>query len=188
MTMPHPLNQAVLVQALHDLRNGQSYRCLAMGFRERGLEMLKQPDLIALLMNARVPWCRVTVDQEMMDRLAVQAREVGREVGIVDRMLLLGASSEMVCKQHGLTHHEVALRRDVLGLTRRKGRYPTFGAAQEEALWQAWKAARAERGLALDEEKARLEWAMELAESLDAPLATLWAVLQRWLAQEFVEE
>jgi hypothetical protein len=51
-------------------------------------------------------------------------------------------------------------------------------------LWQGWKAARAERGTALDDENARLEWAMELAESLDAPLATLWAAMQRWLALE----
>ena len=29
---PLPLNQAVVTQALNDLHNGQSYRCLAMGF------------------------------------------------------------------------------------------------------------------------------------------------------------
>jgi hypothetical protein len=185
---PHPLNQAVVIQALHDLRNGQSHRCLAMGFGEQELEMLKQPELVALLVNARVPWCTVTVDREILKRLAVQAREVGREIGAVDRMLLLGASSEMVCQYHGLTHQEVALRRDVLGLARRKGRYSTFSEAQESELWQAWKSARAERGIALDEENARLEWAMELAESSDVPLAALWAALQRWIAQELVEQ
>ncbi len=32
MSAPHPLNQAVIAQALHDLRNGQLRRCKAMGF------------------------------------------------------------------------------------------------------------------------------------------------------------
>lgn len=32
MSTPHPLNQAVVAQALHDLRNGQLRRCLSMGF------------------------------------------------------------------------------------------------------------------------------------------------------------
>jgi hypothetical protein len=184
MTVPHPLNQAVVIQALHDLRNGQSYRCLDMGFGEQELEMLKQPELIALLVNARVPWCTVTVDREMLRCLAVRAREAGREVGAVDRMLLLGASSEMVCKYHGLTHQEVALRREVLGLSRRKGRHATFSEAQETELWRAWNSAMTERGIALDDENARLEWAMELAESSDVPLAVLWAAMQRWIAQE----
>jgi hypothetical protein len=34
MSAPHPLNQAVIAQALHDLRNGQLRRCKAMGFGE----------------------------------------------------------------------------------------------------------------------------------------------------------
>jgi hypothetical protein len=188
MTMPQPLNQAVLTQALYDLYNGQSYRCLAMGFGEQELELLKQPELVARLVNARVLWCTVTVDREMVRRLAVQAREAGREMGAVDRMLRLGASSEMVCQTHGLTHQEVALRRDVLGLARRKGRYSTFSAAQEAELWQAGKAAVAERGIAPDDENARLELAMDLAESSDVPLAALWAAVQRWIAQAFVEQ
>jgi hypothetical protein len=186
MTMPQPLNQAVVIQALYDLHNGQSYRCLAMGFSEQELEMLKQPELVARLMNARVPWCTVTVDREMLRRLAAQAREVGQQMSAADRMLLLGGSSEMVCKYHGLTHQEVALRRDVLGLERRKGRYSTFNEAQESELWQAWKSAMTERGIAPDDEDALLELAMDLAESSDVPLAVLWASMQHWIAQEFV--
>jgi hypothetical protein len=64
MPVPHPLNQTVVTQALHDLHNGRLHRCLAMGFGERDLEALKQPALVALLVNARVPWCTVTVNQE----------------------------------------------------------------------------------------------------------------------------
>jgi hypothetical protein len=47
MSAPHPLNQAVIAQALHDLRNGQLRRCKAMGFGEEELDALKHPALSA---------------------------------------------------------------------------------------------------------------------------------------------
>ena len=120
MVAPYPLNQAVITQALHDLHNGQLRHCLAMGFGERELEALKQPALAALLMNARVPWCTVKVNRETFRRLIGQADDVAREIGVVDRMLRLGASTEMICKYHGLTHQEIALRREIIGQPGRK--------------------------------------------------------------------
>jgi len=43
MSVPQPLNQAVIAQALFDLRNGQLRRCRTMGFAEDVLEALKNP-------------------------------------------------------------------------------------------------------------------------------------------------
>ena len=43
MSAPHPLNQAVIAQALHDLRNGQLRRCKAMGFGDRELRGREHP-------------------------------------------------------------------------------------------------------------------------------------------------
>src|SRR3546814_2122745 len=54
MSAPHPLNQAVIAQALHDLRNGQLRRCKAMGFGEEELDALKHPELVSMLVNATV--------------------------------------------------------------------------------------------------------------------------------------
>jgi hypothetical protein len=188
MFVPHPLNQAVVTQALHDLHNGQLRRCLAMGFGERDLEALKQPALVALLVNARVPWCTVTVNQETLRRLIAQANDVTREISTVDRMLRLGASTEMISRYHGLTHQEIALRREVIGLPGRKGRHPVLSEEQEAELWCAWKAAVAERGIALDDEKAMLVLAMDLAEMLAVSLAVVWATIQNWIARESAGE
>ncbi|MDR1935265.1 MAG: DUF2857 domain-containing protein [Candidatus Accumulibacter sp.] len=186
MPAPHPLNQAVLTQALHDLRNGQLHRCLEMGFGEHELEVLKQPALIALLANAQVPWCSVKVNRNLLWRLVGQMRDIAREVDAIDRMLRLGASTELVSKHHGLTHQEVALRREILGLPKRKGRHPTLDEAGEAELWQHWKAAVAEHGVALDDEDALLERAMELAESMSQPLSVIWATLKNWIDQGLV--
>jgi hypothetical protein len=131
MTTPHPLNQAVIAQALLDLRNGQLHRCLEMGFGEHELEVLKQPALIALLANARVPWCSVKVNRSLLWRLVRQIRQIEAEVQAIDRLLRLGASAEMICRQYGLSHQEVALRREILGLPKKVGRPPTLDEAGE---------------------------------------------------------
>ncbi len=104
MTTPHPLNQAVIAQALHDLRNGQLRRARSMGFGDAELAALKRPDLVSVLLNASVSWCSVTVNPEVVRRLLGQTHDVEREISTVDRMLRLGASTEMVSTFFGLSH------------------------------------------------------------------------------------
>jgi hypothetical protein len=78
MSAPHPLNQAVIAQALHDLRNGQLRRCKAMGFGEEELDALKHPELVSMLVNATVSWCSVSVNREVLKRLLSQVHDVER--------------------------------------------------------------------------------------------------------------
>lgn len=186
MSGPHPLNQAVVAQALHDLRNGQLRRCLAMGFGEKELDVLKQPALVALLANARVPWCSVTVNRDMLWRLVSQIGDIEQEIATVDRMLRLGASTEMISKYYGLTHQEVALRREIIGLPKRRGRHPVLSEEQETELWRRWKPAVDERGLALDDDTAMLALTMDLAESMSLPMSVIWATVRNWIDQELV--
>ncbi|UXJ50101.1 DUF2857 domain-containing protein [Pseudomonas citronellolis] len=186
MSAPHPLNQAVVAQVLHDLRNGQLRRCLSMGFSERELDVLKQPALVSLLTNAQVPWCTVTVNTEVLWRLVGQQDDIEQEIATVDRMLRLGASTEMVSKFYGLTHQEVALRRDVIGLAKRKGRHPVLSEEQETALWKHWKSGITERGIMLDDDSGMLTLAMDLAEALFLPMSVIWATIWSWIDQGLV--
>ncbi|WP_175687217.1 DUF2857 domain-containing protein [Burkholderia multivorans] len=186
MPAPHPLNQAVIAQALHDLRNGQLRRCKAMGFGEEELDALKHPALVSVLANASVSWCSVSVNREVLKRLLSQVHDVEQEIATVDRMLRLGASTEMVSHFFGLTHQEVALRRDILGLPKRKGRHPVLDEAQDTELWQRWAAARKEQGIALDDDTAMLVLTMDLAESMSLPMSVLWAAIRNWIDQGLV--
>ncbi|MDR0780295.1 MAG: DUF2857 domain-containing protein [Pseudomonadales bacterium] len=183
MSTPHPLNQAVIAQALHDLHNGQLRRCRSMGFGDKELDALKHPALISVLVNASVPWCSVSVNREVMDRLLNQVRDVQKDIAAVDRMLRLGASTDMVSRFHGFTNQEVALRRDVLGLPKRKGRHPVLDEAQDAVLWKQWKAGVAQRGITLDDDTAMLSLAMDLAETLALPLSVIWAAIRGWIDQ-----
>ncbi len=186
MSTPHPLNQAVVAQALHDLRNGQLRRCLSMGFSERELDVLKQPALVSLLANAQVPWCSVTVNTDVLWRLVGQMNDIEREIATVDRMLRLGASTEMVSRFYGLTHQEVALRRDIIGLPKRRGRYPVLNEEQEMLLWKQWKAGITERSFEVGDDSAMLELTIDLAEALSLPMSVIWAAIGSWIDQGLV--
>lgn len=186
MSAPHPLNQAVIAQALHDLHNGQLRRCKAMGFGEEELDALKRPELVSMLVNAAVSWCSVSVNRAVLKRLLSQVHDVEREIATVDRMLRLGASTEMVSSFYGLTHQEVALRRDILGLPKRKGRHPVLDEMQDVALWERWKAGVAERHVALTDDMAMLALTMDLAEALSLPMSVVWAAIRNWIDQGLV--
>jgi len=186
MPAPHPLNQAVIAQALHDLRNGQLRRCKAMGFGDQELDALKHPALVSVLVNSAVSWCSVKVNRDVLQRLLHQVDDVAKEIATIDRMLRLGASTEMVSKFYGLTHQEVALRRDILGLPKRKGRYPVLDEAQDTGLWERWKPAVEQRGIALDDEMAMLELTLDLAEALALPASVIWATVRSWIDQGLV--
>jgi hypothetical protein len=183
MSSPHPLNQAVIAQALHDLRNGQLRRAKAMGFGNEELEALKYPAMVNVLLNASVLWCSVSVNRDVVLRLLNQVKDAEKEVTIVDRMLKLGGSTEMVSRFFGLTHQEIALRRDILGLPKRQGRHPMLGADQDTDLWKRWKKLITERAVKIDDEEALLHVAMDVAEDMALPLASVWAAIKSWIEQ-----
>lgn len=186
MDAPHTLNQAVIAQVLQNLRNGQLRRCLAIGFSEQQLAALKRPELLSVLANSQVNWCRVTVHESVVQRILTQAIAVQEEVTTIDRLLRAGASTEMMSQYHGLTHQEVATRRNILGLSQRKGRYPALDEGQDTELFKRWKPLHDERKVAVNDDAAMLQLALEVAEDLALPLSVVWATIQSWVEQKLV--
>jgi Protein of unknown function (DUF2857) len=183
MSSPHPLNQAVIAQALHDLRNGQLRHCQAMGFSAKALEALKHPALVSVLANAKVAWCSVKINVDVVQRLLDQVSDLEREIATIDRMLRLGASTEMVSEFHGLTHQEVALRRQMLNLPQRKGRWPVLTESEDTSLWKDWHSTVKSCGVDLRDDRAMLSVAMDLAETQSLPLSVVWSAIQSWIDQ-----
>lgn len=178
-----PLNQAVIAQVLHDLRTGQLKRCESMGFTPDTLAAFKQPTTISMLANARVPWCSVRVNQSVLQRLLGQVRDVETEIAAIDRMLNLGASTEMMAEFYGLTHAEVALRRQVLRLPVSKGRRRVLTESQDAALWTRWRDEVVQRELEVDNTRAMLDVAMTLAEEKGVALCVVWSAVRSWIEQ-----
>jgi hypothetical protein len=183
MSAPHPLNQAVIAQALHALRSGQLRHCQAMGLSANIMEALKHPALANILANARVMWCSVNVNVHIAERLLEQGRNVEKEIDTIDRMLRLGASTEMVSEFYGLTHQDVAVRRQMLGLAQRKGRWPVLSEEEDTTLWERWHTNVKTLGIDLHDDTAMLGVAMDLAEALDLPLSEVWSAIGEWVEQ-----
>ncbi|MNI13338.1 hypothetical protein D3C73_665560 [compost metagenome] len=186
MTTPHPINQAVIAQALHDLRNGQLHRCKNMGFADEDLAVLKVPALVSVLLHASVPWCTVQINRSVLHRVLNQIDGVEKEITTIDRMLRLEASTEMVAKFYGLTHQEVAIRRDILGLRKRRGRHPVLTEEQDTLLWERCHPQLKTREITAGEDVATLELALDLAQELAFPASVVWATLQNWIAEKLV--
>lgn len=186
MSGPHPLNQAVIAQALHDLRNGQLRRAKSMGFDDEDLDALKKPAMASILANALVSWCSVSVNRDVLRRLLHQAGDLAREIESIDRLLRLGASTDLISRFHGLTHQEIALRRAVIGLPKRKGRHPVLTEQQDGELWTAWSAMVSERKVDLNDETAMLSVAADLAETTNLPLSVIWNAIRGWIDERQV--
>ena len=183
MAVPHPLNEAVIQQAMHDMRNGQLGRWEGTGFTADIFDALKHPQNAVALAHARVPWVRCQINRDVVLRTLNRVPDIQKEIDTIDRMLRLGASTEMLGDFHGLSHQEVARRRAILGLPERKGRWPVLTEQQDTDLWQAWSTTRRERSLDPEDDAAMLELGMELAESRHLPLAVVWSAIQDWIDQ-----
>lgn len=181
MSGPHPLNQAVIAQALHDLRNGQLRRAKSMGFDDEDLDALKHPAMASVLANASVSWCSVVVNRDVLRRLLQQIEDVTQEIVKIDRLLRLGASTELISRFFGLTHQEIALRRSIIGLPRRKGRHPVLKEEQDTDLWRRWSAAVKEQAIDLNDDMSMLGIAADLAETTGLPLSVIWNALRGWI-------
>lgn len=186
MSGPHPLHQAVIAQALHDLHNGQLRKAKSMGFQDEDLEALKNPAMASILANTNISWLSVTINQDVMRRLLRQADDHLTEIEKVDRLLRLGASTDLISRFYGLTHQEVAVRREAIGIPRRKGRRPVLTEQQDAALWEAWSETIKRQDIALKADAAMLAIAADLAGSMDLPLSVIWAAIRGWISERLL--
>lgn len=184
--MAHPLNMAVAFQILSDIRNGQMRSCLAMGFSEQNLRELIEPQCMSMLVNAPVPWFKVVVDGVVVQRLLAQAKSF-EEDQLIMRALKAGASSSMIHQLFGLPAKEVALRRSILNLPNRRGRWPAVNQEQERALWDHWVSDIKEYPDALQNSQTLLSVAIQLTEKLPPlNLSMVWTTIQGWIEQDLV--
>lgn len=180
---PQPLNQAVMTQTLHDFHCGNLRRCLSIGFSETDLAALKDDDVVGTLINSVFPWCCVRLDREVFQRLLRRGQDLGKEAESIERMLRLGASTEMMSEFHGLPHQEVALRRKVLSLPQRRGRWRVLTEEQDAALWKRWSPTIKARGIDPRNDAEMLALGMELAQEQSIPLSVVWSATRSWIEQ-----
>ncbi|KPA95898.1 STY4526/YPO1902 family pathogenicity island replication protein [Pseudomonas asplenii] len=182
----HPLNMAVAFQIMNNIKSGQLRNCLAMGFQERDLEALIDPRCVGALVNSPVPWFKLLVDSDVVQRLMAHVRSDDEE-GLIRRALTLGASSPMLHQLFGLPPKEVAVRRNMLGLEHRKGRWPLLGFEEEMRLWAHWLRISKEQGTHPKDPRSVLQAAMLMTECEPTlNLTMIWNQVQYWINEGLV--
>jgi len=191
-----PINEAILSQVLHHMRNGQLRRCIEMGLEPEILAQLQQPSVLSLLLNTPVSWCNVTIDGEMVKKLLTGAQRSDEEVRMIERALRLGATTQMLQQFFGLSPQDVALQRLMIGVTARRGRWREFSEEVDIQLWHRWTHLMQEHQVELEDSLALLDIAMLVAEELNTPqdtcadespenlsLAIIWHRVQSWIKE-----
>ncbi|WP_397453186.1 STY4526/YPO1902 family pathogenicity island replication protein [Pseudomonas sp. NA-150] len=184
--MTHPLNLAVAFQILNDIRNGELRSCMAMGFAENDLKDLLEPQCMSVLVNSSVPWFKVVVDGLVVRRLLEQVKN-SKEEELIMYAIKIGASSSMLQELFGMPAKEVALRRTILGVPNRVGRWPTVNQDQERKLWDHWANSIKERPLDVRDSRALFDRSIRLTEKMPMlNLSMVWTTIQSWIEQDLV--
>src|SRR5690606_2858289 len=107
------LNNAMLIQILHDLRAGNRERCKALGLSEDDLQLLPALpyNILASLAHAPVSWVHVHIDLQTFRRIIAQGERDEQLEQLINRAIRLGASSAIMFECFGLLYSETALRR-----------------------------------------------------------------------------
>ena len=191
-----PINEAILSQVLHNVRNGQLRRCIEMGLEPEILAQLQQPSALSLLLNTPVSWCSVKIDGNMVKKILNGAQRSYEEVRMVERALRLGATTHMLQQFFGLSPQDVALQRLMMGVTARRGRWREFSEQTDADLWYRWTYLMKEHQVDQADSIAMLDIAMLVAEEMKLPhsedageameslsLAIIWHRIQSWIKE-----
>jgi len=178
---PDLINECVLGIVLHDMRNGQWQRAFEMGFTEEHLRLLKNPANVRKLLYAPVRWVKVIVYTDLLDGLLKRADEIEKESVEIDQMLELGASGKMMAQVFGLTHQDIAFRKRLLLVPKKRGRWPEISEEQNHVLWREWKALIAQDRLDTFNPRGMAKACMKLAQKHKLPMAMIWQAIEDWL-------
>ncbi len=179
-----PINEAILLQVLSLMRNGQLQRCAEMGLDAEVLGQLQHPTVMSLLTNTPVAWAKVTIDKKILLRLLKSAVRTEEESRLLDRAIRLGATTSLLNRLFGLTPQNIAMRRAVIGVKPPHGRWPELSEDQDAQIWHRWTHLMSEYQVDVEDNMAMLDVVMIVTEELAGDgltLAQIWSRVTNWI-------
>lgn len=160
------LNYAILIDALHALKDGNFRHCESLGFTFDEMNTLNQLSLDELFIISResVHFMTISVHHDTLSRFLASSREEVLRQRKINRAIQLGGSIALMNLYFGLTSNEVSLRRRLLGVAIPYGRTPIPDETIDAEIWLSWQKNRYEN---LDTYEA-LEAMMQVTESLSS--------------------
>ncbi|HCF1382912.1 TPA: DUF2857 family protein, partial [Pseudomonas aeruginosa] len=155
------------------------------------LAQLQQPFVVSLLTNTPVSWVEVRVNTDVMEKILATAERSQQEELQIERALKLGATTTMIQSFFGLSPEDTAIKRLIMEIQPRRGRWRQLDGTLEHQIWYRWDHLMQENQVSLDDSLALLDIAMILTEEINAgtdqdspefiSLAVVWWLIQSWL-------
>lgn len=134
------LNRALLGEVIERIERGEIGYCRQLGFAEDELAVIENLTQRELNRIAKSPisFVSASINHHSFWQLINNVREDSRQQQMIDRALLLGASSELLREMFNLSSAEVSARRKLLGIKEAMGRKPNADEQTETSVWLIW--------------------------------------------------
>ncbi|MEE5967108.1 STY4526/YPO1902 family pathogenicity island replication protein, partial [Streptococcus pneumoniae] len=126
-----------------------------------------------------------------MEKILATAERSQQEELQIERALKLGATTTMIQSFFGLSPEDTAIKRLIMEIQPRRGRWRQLDGTLEHQIWYRWDHLMQENQVSLDDSLALLDIAMILTEEINAgtdqdspefiSLAVVWWLIQSWL-------
>ncbi|MEB6080414.1 DUF2857 domain-containing protein [Serratia marcescens] len=185
------LNYAILIDALHALKDGDFRHCESLGFTFDEMNILNQLSLDELFIISResVHFMTITVHHDTLSRFLARSREEVLRQRQINRAIQLGGSIALMNFYFGLTSNEVSLRRRLLKVSVPFGRTPDPDEETDTGIWQQWQKYRVDNLESSDALEAMMLVTEKLStESNNPSLTVVWNRITLYERKALVKE
>ncbi|WP_164496609.1 MULTISPECIES: DUF2857 domain-containing protein [Citrobacter] len=171
------LNYAILIDALHALKEGNFRHCETLGFTFDEMNNLNQLSLDELFIISResAHFMTITVHHDALSLLLARSRGEVLHQQQINRAIQLGGSIALMNIYFGLTSNEVSLRRRLLNISVPFGRTPDPDEETDAGIWRQWQKYRVDRLESSDALEAMMLVTEKLSAQPNSPsLTVVW--------------
>ncbi len=178
------LNQAVISELLNHARRGEINYLYQFDFSEEEITEIENLSTFEIcdICESTIPFAKISINHTAFWSLVTAAREKSRQRNMIDRALILGASTEILHKRYGHSSADISARRKLLGITEPMGRKRNSSEEEELRIWEIWEKQK-ESILdmsKIDSSEEGLELMMFIAQETNISLTEVSRLVLQW--------
>ena len=182
------LNHAIISEILTHARRGELNYLYQLGFSEEEIAEIENLSTLEIfdICDSGIPFGTVKINHRLFWGLVVSAREKSHQRNVMDKALLLGASSEILHKRFGLSSADVSARRKILGINEPMGRKRNATEEESARVWDVWNKQKAalEKNIDLEHSDEGLDLMIFIAEESGVCLTEVSRLILEWTKED----
>jgi len=173
------VTRALLVEVQNHLKQGNFNKVKSLGFTDDELRIVSRlsSSQIDSISSSGVSVVRLEIDHNNFKSLIARVKEDENREQLIDQMLFLGASGQMMNDFFGLSSSDVASRRVLLGITSKRGRRQALynNEAMEKEMYQFWVSVAKNK-----KDKYDHDALISLSNKFGKDLSEMWGLVKTW--------